>query len=162
MAKVFLGIGSNIQPKRYIRQALTSLQTQFGTLQQSPIYESEAIGFDGDNFLNLVVSTNTELSIGNLQQYLKNLENQNNRDRNAVRFSGRTLDIDILLYDDIIGTIDGVTLPRDEILKNAFVLKPLSDLAPDLQHPENHKSMAQLWIEYDSSRQKLWPTTIAD
>lgn len=161
MAKVFLGLGSNIQPQTYIRNALTALQEQFGGLELSPVYESEAIGFNGDNFLNLVALITTEMSVSELQKHLKALENKNGRDRNAVKFSGRTLDIDILLYDDITGLVDGVTLPRDEILKNAFVLKPLCDLSPNTRHPKNKKTIAQLWAEYDSSQQKLWQTTLS-
>lgn len=159
--KVYLGLGSNQQASFHIRRALDALYQHFPGMQVSPIYESAAVGFNGDNFLNLVVEVETALSVGELLQLLRDIENQNGRDRTAPRFSGRTLDIDILLYGDCLGVIDGVKLPRAEILENAFVLQPLADLAPDLMHPVVHKTMASLWREYDKSRQRLWLATFS-
>lgn len=156
MAKVFLGLGSNIDAPLHIRRALAALEQQFGSLQVSPIYESEAVGFTGNNFLNLVVAINTDLSVAQLHAALRKIENANGRDRSAPKFSGRTLDIDILMYDDCVGDVGGVALPRDEIVKNAFVLKPLCDLAPELLHPQYKKSMVQMWDEYDKTKQRLW------
>lgn len=156
MATVFLGLGSNIDAPLHIGRALAALKRQFGSLRVSPIYESEAVGFSGDNFLNLVVAADTELTVAQLHAAMRDIENDNGRDRNAPKYSGRTLDIDILLFDDCVGDIDGVRLPRDEIVKNAFVLKPLCDLAPTLIHPQYNKSMAQMWAEYDDVKQKLW------
>jgi 2-amino-4-hydroxy-6-hydroxymethyldihydropteridine diphosphokinase len=156
MAKVFLGVGSNIEAAQHIHRALVALEQRFGKLDVSPIYESEAIGFSGDNFLNLVVGISTSLTVGELYEALREIENNNGRDRSAPKFSGRTLDIDILLYDDLAGEIDGVVLPRDEIIKNAFVLRPLFDLAPDLIHPQYRKTITQMWGEYDHNKQKLW------
>lgn len=157
--KVYLGLGSNQKPEFHIHQALDALYQQFGVLRISPVYESAAVGFSGDNFLNLVVEITAELSVGELLQTLRNIENQNGRNRAAPRFSGRTLDIDILLYGNAVGVVDGVKLPREEILENAFVLRPLADLAPDLVHPQIKLTMAELWQKYDKSRQRLWPVT---
>lgn len=162
MAKVFLGLGSNIQPRHHIQQALLALRETFGANELSSVYESEPVGFEGENFLNLAASVTTGLTVGELQACLREIENTNGRDRNSSKFSGRTLDIDILLYDDLVGVVDGVTLPRDEILKNAFVLKPLCDLIPKLIHPTANKTIAQLWKEYDKSRQKLWSVDSAE
>lgn len=90
----------------------------------------EASRVDGDNFYNLVVGIETEFSVGELSSYLKALEDQNGRRRDCPRFSARTLDIDILTYDDAVGTIDGILLPRQETLENAFVLLPLQNWFP--------------------------------
>ena len=157
MAKVYLSLGSNIDADQHVAQALTELEQAFGALVQSPIYESEAVGFEGDNFLNLVVVVDTELPVGELSTKLRDIENQLGRDRTAPRFSSRTMDIDILLYGDTVGEIDGVQLPRKEILKNAFVLCPLADVAPDLLHPERKLSYRELWLAYDKTDQRLWP-----
>lgn len=156
MAKVYLGLGSNIDAPLHISRALAALKKHFGSLEVSPVYESESVGFDGDNFLNLVVAVETPLSVAQLHEAVREIENANGRDRSAPKFSGRTLDVDILLYDDCVGDIDGVSLPRDEIVKNAFVLKPLCDLAPQLLHPQTRKTVEQMWGEYDKSKQKLW------
>lgn len=156
MAVVYVSIGSNIDRQKNIKGCLQSLAQTFGGLTLSPIYESEAVGFDGDNFYNLVARFDTDLSVGELNQALKEIEDEYGRDRSGPRFSGRTLDIDILTYDDLVGTFDGVELPRDEITKNAFVLLPMVDLAPDEKHPELDVTYARLWFFYDKDKQKLW------
>lgn len=156
MSKVFVSLGSNIQRYYHISQALTVLESAFGELTISPVYESEAVGFAGDNFLNLVVAFDTNLSVAELSSTLRKIEDDNGRERSGVKFSSRTLDIDILLYNDHVGLFDGVTLPRGEILTNAFVLQPLADIAPDAVHPVEKKTFAQLWENYDKEKQHLW------
>lgn len=155
MARVYLSLGSNIDRYTHISAALDALTASFGELLISPVYESEAVGFDGDNFLNLVVGIHTELAVGELSAVLKAIEDQNGRLRTGPKFSGRTLDIDILTYDDRCGDYDGVQLPRDEVQTNAFVLLPLADVAPDELHPGKGMSFADMWQAY-SEPQKLW------
>ena len=160
MAHVFLSLGSNIDRHRHICSALDALAELFGELAVSSIYESEAVGFDGDHFYNLVVGIETTLSVGELSRSLKRVEDENGRRRDCPRFSARTLDIDILTYDQSAGVIDGITLPRPEILENAFVLLPLAELAPDEAHPQASCSYSELWKRYagrEASQQKLWP-----
>ncbi|MGH1460632.1 MAG: 2-amino-4-hydroxy-6-hydroxymethyldihydropteridine diphosphokinase [Neptuniibacter sp.] len=156
MAKVYVSIGSNIDRELYIGNALKGLQENFGCLELSSVYESEAVGFEGDNFYNLVAGFTTVLSVGTLSGLLKGIEDQNGRCRKGPKFSGRTLDIDILTYDDLVGVHNGVQLPRDEITKNAFVLWPLAEIAAAEQHPELLKSYEHMWQEYDKTAQHLW------
>ena len=155
MAVVALGIGSNINAVANISRAVKSLKLHFGNLELSPVYQSEAVGFDGDDFLNLVALVNVEDDIGRLSRILKKLEDQQGRDRTAEKFSGRTLDIDVLIYDELQGIYSGITLPRPEITENAYVLLPLSQILPEVIHPLLHKTYRQLWKEYEPSRQKL-------
>ncbi|MDI3322834.1 2-amino-4-hydroxy-6-hydroxymethyldihydropteridine diphosphokinase [Pontibacterium granulatum] len=155
MAQVYVSIGSNQDRTRYIRASLDALVERFGLLQLSSVYESEAVGFDGDNFYNLVAGFSTDLPVGELSRLLKRIEDDNGRCRKGPKFSGRTLDIDILTYDELIGDHDGVQLPRDEILKNAFVLLPLAEVAPEVKHPEVGQSYQALWDGYEGG-QKLW------
>ncbi|WP_193166118.1 2-amino-4-hydroxy-6-hydroxymethyldihydropteridine diphosphokinase [Microbulbifer hainanensis] len=157
MARVFLSLGSNIDRERHIRAGLDALAKRFGGLDVSRVFESEAVGFDGDNFYNLVVGIHTELPVGRLALGLREIEDANGRLRAGPKFSARTLDIDILTYDALTGTVDGVKLPRGEILKNAFVLLPLAELVPNAIHPLVGKSYRELWEEYDQTSQKLWP-----
>lgn len=156
MVRVYLSLGSNIEREKHIKAGLVALAGQFGELVVSPIYESESIGFDGDHFLNLVVGMNTELSVGELQSRIKCIEDDNGRVRGGPKFSPRTLDIDILTYGDAQGVIDDVQLPRDEIVKNAFVLLPLSEVAGSELHPELNMTYQQLWLDFDKASQKLW------
>jgi 2-amino-4-hydroxy-6-hydroxymethyldihydropteridine diphosphokinase len=157
MPRVFVSIGSNIEQTRHLLSCLRALEQHFGMLELSSVYESEAIGFDGDNFYNLVAGFECSLSVAELSALLRCIESENGRRRGGPRFSARTLDIDILTYGDQTGLIDGVALPRQEITENAFVLLPLAELAPDSRHPSNGKTYRTLWREFDQSSQKLWP-----
>lgn len=156
MARVYISIGSNIDRERYITAALDALGAWFDELLISSVYESESVGFDGSPFYNLVVGVDTGLTVAELSARFKQLEADNGRRRDMPRFSARTLDLDILTYDDEVGRIDGVELPRGEILKNAFVLLPLAEIAPADVHPVCGKRYDALWQAYDRD-QKLWP-----
>ena len=156
MGQVFVSIGSNIDRYQHITASLDALSEYFGELVISNVYESEAVGFEGDDFLNLVAGFDTTLPVGELAALLRQIENENGRRRDGPKFGPRTLDIDILTYDDQVGNIDGIELPRDEITENAFVLLPLADIVPNQLHPTVNKSYAELWRGYDQSRQKLW------
>lgn len=157
MTQVYLGLGSNIDRHRHITAALDALSRAYGELSLSSVFESEAVGFDGSPFFNTVVGLTTEQSIAQLSAHFKRIEDANGRRRDGPKFSPRTLDIDILLYGDWVGNCAGVSLPRDEITQNAFVLWPLAQIAPEQEHPTLNLSFAQLWAEYDKERQKLWP-----
>ena len=161
MPEVFIGVGSNIDRENNIRSGLAAMATEFGELELSPVYCSEAVGFRGDSFLNLVARFTTELSVAVLSQRLRAIEKQHGRRDDVSKFSSRTLDLDILLYGDANGAIDGVVLPREEVVYNAFVLRPLADLAPDLKHPRLGKTFAVLWGELSArTEQRLEPVRL--
>ncbi len=161
MPEVFIGVGSNIDRESNIRSGLGALATEFGELELSPVYCSEAVGFRGDSFLNLVVRFSSELSVAELSQCLRAIEKQHGRRDDVSKFSSRTLDLDILLYGDANGDIDGVVLPRQEVVYNAFVLRPLADLAPNLKHPRLGKTYAALWAELSvRTEQRLEPFSL--
>jgi 2-amino-4-hydroxy-6-hydroxymethyldihydropteridine diphosphokinase len=155
MATVYLGVGSNIERERYIVAGLDALQGLFGDFALSSVYDSAAIGFDGQSFLNLVVQVETDLGVGELARQLRHIEVEHGRPAHATRFSSRQLDIDILTYDDKVGVFEGVELPRGEILENAFVLCPLAELAPEALHPVIGESYLALWQSFDRAAQDL-------
>ena len=155
MPRVYLGVGSNIERERYITAGLDALEGLFGEMTLSPLYDSEAIGFEGQPFLNMVVGVDTTMGVGEMARKLRHIETEHGRPANATRFSARQLDIDILTYGADIGVIEGVELPRGEILENAFVLCPLADLAPQEIHPVVGASYAALWEAYDKDSQVL-------
>ena len=157
MACIYLSLGSNIERYRHITAALDALADTFGELTISSVYESEAVGFEGDSFYNLVVGIETSESVGQVSKVLKAIEDANGRNRTAARFSSRSLDIDILTVDHLTGRVDGIALPRDEVLKNAFVLLPLAEIAADTPHPLTGLSYAEHWQAFDKTKQKLWP-----
>ncbi len=157
MSRVYISIGSNIEAEKHVRLAVTELRRHYTEVRLSSVYESEAVGFKGDNFLNMVAGVDTDESVQTVSAVLHAIEDQHGRLRNGPRFSARTLDLDLLLYDDMICHEDGLQIPRDEITKNAFVLWPLAELDPHYRHPVGGQSMAELWDNYDRTSQRLWP-----
>jgi len=156
MAQVYVSIGSNIDREKNSKAAIAELQQRFGVLQLSNIYEAESVGYQGENYYNFVAGFHTDLPVGELSKVLKQIEVDYGRQPNTPIKAGRIIDIDILTYDDLVGLIDGVDLPRGEITKNAYVLLPLSEVAGDDVHPLTHKTYSQLWSEYDTTKQRLW------
>lgn len=140
----YLGIGSNVEAERHVRIAIDALRRRFGDIVISPVYRSTAVGFEGDDFLNLAVCIETELDPYQLRNILRELEAEHGRDRDAPKWSDRTLDIDILLYDDLVVYDDQLEIPRREIMKFAHVLRPLADIAPDIDHPGENRSLSEI------------------
>ncbi len=157
MSQVYISIGSNIDPAQNIRSALADLRRSYPELTISSVYESEAVGFAGDNFYNLVVGFETHDDVFEVARVLRAIEDNHARDRRGPKFSSRTIDLDLLLYDDEIINRDSLNIPRDEITKNAFVLWPLAEIAADKTHPELGCSFGEMWQAYQKESQSLWP-----
>jgi len=132
----------------------------FGDLELSRVFESESVGFSGDNFYNLVVKAHTPLSVAQVCEALKAIEQECGRQRQSEKFSPRTLDLDLLTFDKVVCT-HPVILPREEITYNAFVLQPMADLVPNEKHPVTQQSYAEMWQQYDKTKQHLWPVNFA-
>lgn len=156
MPRVYVSIGSNVDRERNLRGGLNDLRSAFGEIALSPVYESEAIGFVGAPFLNLVAAFDTDERIEAVDATLSRIEEFHGRVRGEERFAPRTLDIDLLLYGDAVVQCPGLSVPRDEILHYAFVLRPLADLAGDLKHPVLQRSYRELWRAFDDPKQSLW------
>ncbi len=160
MAQVYVSIGSNIRPEQNVRAAVRALRARYRNLSVSPVYRSESVGFDGDDFLNLVVGFDTDLEPMALAEELRELENVQGRVRGGEKYSARTLDLDILTYDDRVLRQGRLVLPRDEITRYAFVLRPLVDLAGERLHPELGESFASLWARFDAAGQPMEPVEL--
>ncbi len=160
MPQVWASIGSNQHREISIRGAIRSLKRRYGALQISPIYESEAEGFQGDPFLNLVVGFRTEATIPELLAAFRAIETQCGRVRTESKFAPRTLDLDLLTYGDFVGTEAGYSFPREEILQYAFVLRPLADVAPAETHPSTGRTYLQLWQTLAPTAPPLIPVSI--
>jgi 2-amino-4-hydroxy-6-hydroxymethyldihydropteridine diphosphokinase len=145
MPRCWLSIGSNQDREDSIRGAVTDLRAAFGDLILSSVYESPAEGFAGAPFLNLVAGIETDLRVAEIDRVLRGIEDAHGRVRGPEKFAPRTLDIDLLTYGDRVGTLDGRALPRDEILRYAFVLGPLAEVAPDEVCPGAGQSYRELW-----------------
>ena len=162
MARVYLSLGSNVEPQRYLRAAITELRQRFGDITVSPAYRSQAVGFDGADFVNLAVGLDADLTPTELNDWLHALEDRHGRLRDVPRFADRTLDLDIVFYGDLI--IDGpghLQVPRDE-LRHAFVLRPIADIAADFRHPVSGRTMVELWREFPAEREPMSIITSMD
>ncbi|GAB2580364.1 2-amino-4-hydroxy-6-hydroxymethyldihydropteridine diphosphokinase [Dyella jejuensis] len=160
MARVYLSLGSNVEPHRYLCDALDELRARFGHLQVSPAYRNASVGFDGAEFINLAVGLDTELGPVDLHVWLHALEDRHGRRRDVPRYSDRTLDVDIVLYDDLVMRGPAhLDIPRTE-LKYAFVLKPMADIAPAVRHPVSGITLGELWAVFPVEREPLTPVTL--
>ena len=149
MGVAYLSLGSNIEPGHNLRAAVAALRERFGEVVLSPVYRTEAVGFAGDAFLNAAARIASDLDAEALDAWLHALEDAQGRRRDVPRFSSRPLDIDLLLYDDVILRGAGhLELPRPELVEQAFVLRPMAELAPDLMHPTLKRSLTELWAEF--------------
>jgi len=160
MARAYVSIGSNVEPGRHVRAALEALAERFGPLVVSPVYEGPAVGFSGANFLNLVVGFETGEPPARVVQALKGIEAAHGRIRAGPRFADRTLDLDLILYGNQVIRAEGVSVPRDEVIAHAHVLRPLADIAGAEVHPVLGRSYRDLWQELGDGDERLWPARL--
>lgn len=153
--KVFLGLGSNIEPAVNIAKAKQALLVRFDVVGFSDSFESEPVGFIGENFINLVAEIDWSGSLDTLVELLKNLEDSLGRVRDEEKFSSRHIDIDILLFGDRVCQ-QPICLPREEIRRQAYVLWPLAELAPHLKEPGGQQTYAELWRAFDKRNLKVF------
>ncbi len=159
----FISIGSNIDTDIHIPSSIVALQKQFGSITLSSLYETEAVGFEGDDFINLIVQFSSDLEAKSVAKILRQIELDHGRTRDSRKYAARTLDLDLVLYGDFIISDGRLQIPRDEIEKYAFVLEPLAEIAGHLFHPVSKKSYTQLWNEYDKislKQQRLVSNTL--
>ncbi len=160
MAQVYVSLGSHIERRRNIRHALEQLHERYGPLTYSDVYESEAVGFDSDPFYNLVVGFGTDEAPREIQETLHAIESASGRLRSG-ELAARTLDLDLLLYDDAVIDEPGLSLPREDITRYAFVLRPLAEIAGDARHPLSGERFSDLWAAFDADSQPMrrvdWP-----
>jgi 2-amino-4-hydroxy-6-hydroxymethyldihydropteridine diphosphokinase len=145
VTRVYLSLGSNIEPEKNLRAAVRELREAFGDIVVSPTYRFPAIGFEGPDFLNSAIGIDTSIDALALNTWLHALEDRHGRRRDGPRFASRTLDIDIVLYGDAVLSGPGnLEIPRKELMQT-FVMQPLTDIAPDAVHPLLLRTIGDLW-----------------
>jgi 2-amino-4-hydroxy-6-hydroxymethyldihydropteridine diphosphokinase len=147
----YISIGSNIDKDKHIPASIKALTGLYGRLTLSSIYESESIGFSGDAFYNLVAGFDSNLDVQEIVGQLRQIELDNGRNRECKKFSARTLDLDLVLYGDLIINDSRIHIPRDEIERYAFVLEPLAEIAGHLRHPVSGRRYSELWENFDKT-----------
>ena len=155
MITAYISIGTNIEREYHLKAGLDAVKKLANQWRMSRVFEAKPVGFDGDNFFNAVIEIQTLLPLTALQAHLKEIERRLGRPEHAVKNQSRTIDLDLLLYGDVVST-ELPVLPRSDIYRFAFVLWPLSELSPELVIPKETQTLAQLWQNF-SQQQELWP-----
>ena len=155
MPAVYVAAGSNVEPERNLALAVRELRREFPDVRFSPWYRNRAVGFEGADFINLVAGFTTMLPVGEVVARLQAIESLCGRPREAPRWAPRSMDLDILLYGDMVCDEPRLKLPRPDLLKRAFMLGPLAALAPDLVHPVEKVTIAELWQRFDRAAHPL-------
>ena len=161
MAVVFLGLGSNESPEKNLQLAISELRSRYGELILSPVYQSAAVGFDGADFMNLVVRLRSEDSPLAICKVIEQIHDVAGRVRGSSQWESRPIDIDLLLYDDLIQDERPVHVPRDDVLKYSFVLRPLAEIAPDQVHPVTGRTYSDHWQAFDKDSQPLTKSDVS-
>lgn len=155
MPEVFVAAGSNIRPRAHLRRAVAALAAAWPGLRVSRAWSNAAVGFVGDDFINLVVAFETDEPLAQVLGRLKAVEGASGRGRGAPKWAARTLDLDLLLYGDLVGRFPGANVPRADLAERAYVLGPLAELAPNRKHPVLGETFGALWKRFDRSAHAL-------
>ena len=155
MTAVYIAAGSNVEPERNLALASRELCREFPDVRFSPWYRNQAVGFEGDDFINFVAGFTTDLPIEVVLPRLHAIETLCGRPRGAPRWAPRSMDLDMLLYGDLIRDEPKLKLPRPDLMKRAFMLGPLADLAPELVHPTLKATIGELWARFDRAAHPL-------
>ncbi len=159
---VYVAAGSNVEPQKHLAQALDLLRREFPDLVASRAYANTAVGFAGDDFVNLAVGFSTTLPLPELLERLHAIEEACGRARLAPKWEPRSMDLDVLLYGDLVGDYPGARLPRADLLKRAFMLGPLAEIAADVRHPTDGRTIGELWAAFDQAAHPLRPVSLGD
>ena len=160
MPDVYVAAGSNIQPELNLLSAISALKRRLGDLRVSHAYRNKATGFEGPDFINLVIGFETELTLTEVLSVLQAVEGLCGRPRKAPKFEPRSMDLDLLLYGDMVCATHAITLPRPDLIKRAYMLRPLAELAPNLVHPTLKQTMADLWKGFDQTAHPMQPVSL--
>ena len=153
--EVFLSLGSNIDPEENLKYACRELKKAFGNIQISSVYKNKPIGFEGNDFLNMVVKVKSTFNPNEMLDLLRSLEIATGRDIGTGAFDSRTLDIDMVLYGDLVHPEQPFKIPRKDIELYSFVLCPLAEINPNGIHPVTGKTFKNLWESFDQEKHPL-------
>jgi 2-amino-4-hydroxy-6-hydroxymethyldihydropteridine diphosphokinase len=167
---VYVAAGSNLAPLENLRRALDVLDRCFAPLTVSRAYANAAVGFEGDDFINLVVGFQTGLTVHQVIERLHAAETACGRERLAPKWAPRTMDLDILLFGDTVCAEPGLTLPRPDLLKRPYMLGPAAEIAPDTVHPMARRTLRELWRDMQATQaahtmrpvEMAWPAACGD
>jgi 2-amino-4-hydroxy-6-hydroxymethyldihydropteridine diphosphokinase len=155
MPRVFVAAGSNVEPERHLALAAVELERAFAPVTFSPWYRNAAVGFEGAPFINFVAGFQTDQPLAVVLAALHAIEALCGRPREAPKWAPRSMDLDVLLYGERVGEEPGATLPRPDLVKRAYMLGPLADIAPEVVHPTLGRTIGELWQAFDRDAHAL-------
>lgn len=162
MTDIYVAAGSNIDPANHLRMAVAALRRAYPSLRVSPAYRNKAVGFTGEDFINLVVGFSTDDPVARVREQLQAIETSCGRPPLAPKWAARSMDLDILLFGQLISTEPGLVIPRPDLVRRPYMLKPMADIAPDVVHPQQRKSMRELWESFDSAGHEMLAIDISN
>ena len=148
MTRVLVAAGSNVEPVANLRRALDSLARHYPGLQCSRAYRNAAVGFAGEDFVNLVVAFDTDDDVPAVLAHLHEAEAACGRARSAPKWAPRSMDLDLLLFGDRVSAEPGLVLPRPDLVRRAYMLRPAAELASDTVHPALGRTLDALWRDF--------------
>ncbi|MBK6351348.1 MAG: 2-amino-4-hydroxy-6-hydroxymethyldihydropteridine diphosphokinase [Proteobacteria bacterium] len=149
---VYVAAGSNVAPLANLRRALDVLDRHFAPLTVSRAYANAAVGFDGDDFINLVLGFQTRLTVQRVIERLHEAETACGRERLAPKWAPRTMDLDILLFGNTVCAEPALMLPRPDLLKRPYMLGPAAEIAPETVHPIERRTLGELWRDMQATQ----------
>ena len=160
MTRVYVAAGSNIDPAQNLGTALDELRRLYPSLVVSPAYRNKAVGFQGEDFINLVVGFDTEEPVARVREQLQRVEKICGRPADAPKWAPRSMDLDILLFGALVSSEPGLAIPRPDLLRRPYMLRPMADIAPDVPHPLANKTMRELWEAFDGNGHQMEQVTL--
>jgi len=155
MTAVYVAAGSNVDAVRHLQLALRELAQLYPDLKVSPAYRNKAVGFEGDDFVNLAVGFETSLRPAQVREQLQAVEAICGRVADSPKWAPRTMDLDILLFGDLVSNEPGLVVPRPDLTRRPYMLKPMADIGPDVVHPVSGRTMRELWEAFDSEGHEM-------
>lgn len=158
--RVFVAAGSNLEPEKHLVRACAEIKHSWHDAVFSRAYGNVAVGFDGPDFINLVLGFTTAQPLDAVIARLRAIETQCGRPRYAAKWASRTMDLDVLLFGDRVEKTSDYTLPRPDLLKRPYMLGPLAEIAADVVHPTANKTIGRLWEEFDRDGHAMNPVAL--
>ena len=161
MKDVYVAAGSNVEPEKNLARACQEIASTWPGVRFSHAYRNRSVGFEGPDFINMVLGFRTDDSIESVLARLRDIEILCGRPRNAPKWASRTIDLDVLLFGDRVEKTADYTLPRPDLLRRPYMLGPMAEIAPGVKHPIAGITIGELWQEFDRDAHSMRPVNIA-
>jgi len=156
----YISGGSNVEPERHLLLAARELKRSFPGARFSRCYRNRAVGFEGPDFINFAAELQVASDAAAMRAELQRIEALCGREPGAPRWAPRSMDLDVLLFGDAVFSEPGLVVPRPDLLRRAFMLGPLAELAPARVHPVEGRRLDALWQSFDREAHPLTPVAL--